>query len=533
MQKLNKIKPLSSSELHLWFCAFLCLTLGFLPQISNFIWGNHDWIPVLYGNTLLSGLIEGRFSQYILLTLILDAHILPVLNILLGFLIYTLSIILLTTRFFNFQITPKSFLIIPVIATLPYITEITYFHFIVFNQLCWPLCITFSLLFAKKALTSNFILNTILCFLLLFLSIGGYPASINLFVTATSLFIFQDYQTYNNFKKSLIKTIPFLISLIFSFALLYIIYKYLQSNNIMLNLYNNNIISIKELFIKVPTIFLQSIESLFQPQPFFNLKYKLITGIGAILFIFLTLYNSKNLTNFFTNAFFVFIIFLSLKFSAILTNETKDAYFPQYDPIAFMVRTDFFSIPCFILYYLHFFLKSASNYIKNITVAFSVILLFININTNLYYSKVQVLGFSSETKLLERINNRIKASPNFKTHHYYTVMQIGEIPLRSKFYLKNNLEKYGYYTLDVPFVRYWIPNEFHNFYSVADFVKSGSSINPYEISPSLQQYLINDIKIWPNSNSIYIDNNYIIIPLSDDAKTNLQNQFKIILQGQQ
>lgn len=52
----------------------------FSPLLVNFIRGNHDWLPLIHGNPLLSGLIEGRFSQYILLNLLLDGKILPVLT---------------------------------------------------------------------------------------------------------------------------------------------------------------------------------------------------------------------------------------------------------------------------------------------------------------------------------------------------------------------------------------------------------------------------------------------------------------------
>ena len=51
--------------------AFGLLCLCFSPLLVNFIWGNHDWLPLIHGNPLLSGLIEGRFSQYILLNLLL------------------------------------------------------------------------------------------------------------------------------------------------------------------------------------------------------------------------------------------------------------------------------------------------------------------------------------------------------------------------------------------------------------------------------------------------------------------------------
>ena len=79
--------------------AFSLLCLCFSPLLVNFIWGNHDWLPLIHGNPLLSGLIEGRFSQYILLNLLLGGKILPVLNILLGFIFYTAALFLLYRRF--------------------------------------------------------------------------------------------------------------------------------------------------------------------------------------------------------------------------------------------------------------------------------------------------------------------------------------------------------------------------------------------------------------------------------------------------
>lgn len=86
--------------------AFGLLCLCFSPLLVNFIWGNHDWLPLIHGNPLLSGLIEGRFSQYILLNLLLDGKILPVLNILLGFIFYTAALFLLYRRFFAFSVRP-------------------------------------------------------------------------------------------------------------------------------------------------------------------------------------------------------------------------------------------------------------------------------------------------------------------------------------------------------------------------------------------------------------------------------------------
>ena len=72
MLNIKSIKLLTKAELSLWFYGFIFLCLGFSPVILDFIWGNHDWIPVLNGNALHSGLVEGRITQYIFLCLFLQ-----------------------------------------------------------------------------------------------------------------------------------------------------------------------------------------------------------------------------------------------------------------------------------------------------------------------------------------------------------------------------------------------------------------------------------------------------------------------------
>lgn len=132
----------------------------FSPLLVNFIWGNHDWLPLIHGNPLLSGLIEGRFSQYILLNLLLGGKILPVLNILLGFIFYTAALFLLYRRFFAFSVRPAiAALFLSAAAGLPFAAELLYFHFITFSLLSWPLIIALSLLCCQKASGSHPIIS--------------------------------------------------------------------------------------------------------------------------------------------------------------------------------------------------------------------------------------------------------------------------------------------------------------------------------------------------------------------------------------
>lgn len=525
---LHSLKPLlpKKRELTLSFVAFLSLILCFFPIISNFIWGNHDWLALKNDGNLTAGFVEGRITQYLFLVLFLDSHILPLLNTILGFIFYSFTIVLLSSRFFEFDINKKStpFIII-LIATLPYITEIIYFQFIILSQLIWTFTIFISLMFAKKSYHQNYLLNTTLCSLFLFLSIGGYPASSNLFVTATILYLFQSYQQTSNLKQTIQKSIPFAISLIISFISIYFIYKHLQNQNLMIKLYNNETVSLLELFKKIPSTILVSLKSMLLLQPFFSLTNKLLCTTIFLTFIILVLLKQRSIKDYIITLIFINLILLGIKFSALLANQTADSYFYENDPISYTIRTDFYSIPVFMLFAIFYILKSQKLALTNLLTTISFFLIILNINTNLYYSKVQILGFKAELNLLERITTRIKNSPQYSPNTLYTLVQAHELSLRPRFYQSSPLEKYGLYTLKTPFTRYWIPNDHYNFYEDHIFVSGSSSINPKEISPQMIHFLSNSIEVWPSKNSIYIDNKYIIFAQSPKGKSMMKKQF--------
>ena len=109
----------NKTELKLGLCAFIFLCLAFSPLLINFIWGNHDWVPMMQGNKLSAGLIEGRFSQFFLQTLLFSGNILPILSTLFGFMLYATALSLLSTRYFSFPMQKYTYFIISAAAVLP------------------------------------------------------------------------------------------------------------------------------------------------------------------------------------------------------------------------------------------------------------------------------------------------------------------------------------------------------------------------------------------------------------------------------
>lgn len=527
MSSLTKIFKLPKKTISLWIIATFVLCLNFAPLLFNFIWGNHDWMPLISSNNLKSGLIEGRFSQYIFLNVLFSGNILPILNIIIGFIAYTLSIILLTTKVFNFNIKNLSqTLIILSAVTLPYIIEILYFQFICLTQLIWPLIIVTSIYFAKKASQQNKVINTTISLILLLLAVGGYPASINMFLTISCLlFIQSKNNSLKELKANIIKFLPYIISATISLIILKIIYIYLQNNNLMLNLYNNSNIKLSDLLYKIPQTIKISILSFLQPQPYFSLIFKILTFSIFALFSIDYIFSAKTLQTKTIHISLLLALLICIKFSALLTNETADNYFSQYDPIGFMVRTDFYSIPTVILF-ISFYLINKKNFLyRNIIFATSIILLWLNILANYNFSKANTLGFKAENMLTDRVITRIFSHQDFTSTKLYSLLQIGDISLRPKYYSPSIYEKYGYYTLNTPFTRFWVAQEYYNFYTSKTFVKDSNTISIDNIDKNFQDFISNKIKTWPHKNAIYINNNHILVIINDEMKQSFQQQF--------
>jgi hypothetical protein len=193
-----------------------------------------------------------------------------------------------------------------------------------------------------------------------------------------------------------------------------------------------------------------------------------------------------------------------------------------------MVRTDFYSIPTLLLFAL-FYLNNKEKYLnKNIIFTLSIILFWLNINANYTFCKTFILGFKAENMLTDRVITRINTHPEFITKKPYSLLQIGEISLRPKYYQSHNLEKYGYYTLNTPFTRFWVAQEYYNFYTPNRFVANSNNLSPNNLDSNFNDFISNKIATWPNPNSLYINNSHIIVILSEDAKKSFKQQFNLL-----
>lgn len=501
--------------LTLCFITFLCYT----PFIFNFTWGNHDWGWIKEGTPILSGLFEGRFSQFILQTLFFDGNILPIITLLTALTFFCSSSIILSKLY---NIPQKRFLYLILglfLTTAPYTISWLYFSFITLSCLSWPFFIIlgYYLLNQTNQIISK---QTIISTILFTLSIGGYPPTINLIgVIFFSLILNELTKNKITIKNLFQKFLPHIISILVSICLFVIIIYTLKKYNLMQSTYNTSQITPNNIIPQAILCLKTAFAQFFNTTTFINYTYK---NINFILFL-LSLYSIITKLKKDISAILIFI-FATL---GLLLSTTLTLFIAQ--NTAYIInepRIDFFGILFIYTFSTSILIKSNSKFLKNITYLSAIIIIFYNINTLSYANKIWTFGFQAENKLSERIIARIENTPTFNTKQKYIFIQGGNLDFRSKYYISSDIIPNSY-NLTAPYIPWHLPSKAYKFYQPNDFFGDDfdtfwSYIPPYVIysNPNLIAYIQNNTHVWPQKNSIYIDNSTIILNLTNEGLTN-------------
>lgn len=183
------VRRLQQADRPFWLAfaaVFLALNLIFLFHGAHFMFGDHDWKYLKHGISLGAGLFEGRFSQFVPVTLLSRGEILPVINNALGFAGFALGVAMLT-RYWRLPHTKTACVLFALFAALtPYVLSFMYFAFLVIPVLGWNMFVIGSLLTSEKE--ERFSLRrTVSTAVLTTLALGGYPPVINLIAVAFSV----------------------------------------------------------------------------------------------------------------------------------------------------------------------------------------------------------------------------------------------------------------------------------------------------------------------------------------------------------
>jgi len=501
-----------------WLKIYLLSLLCFAPFLINFMWGNHDWSWVKEYTPLLSGVFEGRFSQFILPTVLFSGNILPVLSIAAGLLFYSLAAVLLLNLWNIKNNHTICFLLGIFIITAPYTLSWFYFAFLTLSCLSWTFVIVYAFYLINKSNLSkkwSFPLSA-LC---MALALGGYPPVINMIGVIFFTLILNDVCLNNYTPKTIMKKyIPQAFIVLCGALLFWVAMHILKHYQLQYDTYNTANISLKSLTDNFLMTFATAFSQFLNTTSFIETPYKYLNLVVFLLaLITLITHTPKRASSY----LFLILALIGMLFSSVLTLIlTPNTAYVQNEP-----RIEFFGIIYIYAFAFSILLTNASQLIKNISYATILSLICYNFATASYCAKVWNLGFRAENSQMERFISRLENIPEFNPNQSYTFIQSGTVNMRSRYYIKTNVFKPDSYTLTAPYVPWHLPYKAYTFYYPKVFVKNDFDIYWQFITPqsltmtdNLKEYLTLGALPWPKQESIFISPELIILTLTPAGK---------------
>ena len=189
------------------------------------------------------------------------------------------------------------------------------------------------------------------------------------------------------------------------------------------------------------------------PYPFIDISYKALTLLLCIISLF-SIINKSSPRSALACLCLIPFILISSRLSCLFT------YTPQ---TTSQILQDFYTLPILYTLFLAVIIKFDTPILKRIVYTLSILLIFMSFVRIAYALKVWKFGFDAELKLSERIITRLEKMPNFNIEKKYKLLQIGSIPMRSRYYVNKNKDQnnelldYSYYE---PKNSYWHSTSF-------------------------------------------------------------------------
>ena len=519
----TKTKPTTLKQMFLsktWLYLYALTLICYLPFIFSFIWGNHDWGWIKEYTPLFSGVFEGRFSQFIIPTILFEGNILPIITILVSLAFYTSTAIIFIHLLYPKPSNKTILLAGLILTTAPYTISWLYFNFILLSCLFWTFFIVLAFHIQNKSNTPLYFITATILFAL---ALGGYPPVINMIGVIFFTLVINDL-CFNNYKpiELIKKYIPHIISIALSVILVLSIQYFLKKYHLQYNTYNTAQINLNTLLSKIFICLKASFTQLIATTSFINFFYKATNLILIILSLFTLLKQTK------------YSYILSTLFICLLCASTISLIVAE-NSIYIMnqPRIEFYGILYIYIFSFIIMQKSSSQIYKNISYILSLCIILYNINTISYANKVWLNGFNAENKLMERIITRIENNSNFSSFKKYTFIQGGNLDFRSKYYTKSDNEASDSYTLTAPYIPWHLPSKAYSFYQPYNFFQNDydtywSFINKNKVimTQELYDYLTTYSDVWPKNKATYIDDQTIILTLTTDGQNRAKNWAK-------
>ncbi len=527
----NAICNTENFILKCWGYTLASALLFFAPFIFNFLWGNHDWQWVQEYTPLWSGVFEGRFTQFILQTVLFNGVILPVATLSVSLAFFAAAAILLL---YLWQIPPKKWIYITLylsLITAPYTLSWLYFAFITLSCLSWPFFIILGFRLLERSKNKHPAVAFCIAVILFLAALGGYPPVINLIGVIFFTLILSSLSFQKETAKTIIiKYLPHIAAISLSATLLLFIQYELKKHNLQFGTYNTAGPDLTHLGEKINLTARAAIEQFFISLSFIGPVYKLIycfLFLSALVELYIRLPKNRSSVSLFILS--IAGLILSPLITLFLAGNTQ---FVLNEP-----RIAFFGLTYIFLFSAAVLLRSSSTLRRNITTLLLIIILLHNFNTIAYAAKVWGNGFRAEAAFSERFLARLEENPDFSIKQKYTFIQGGNLDFRSRYYLPDGT-KPDAYTLTAPYIPWHLPSKAYRFYYPVNFVGNDFDtfwrfIDPSHINRTntLEKYVLYQAEPWPHPNAVYLDDTTIILTQSPEGKYAARSWIEYIRQN--
>lgn len=532
---MNKYDKISSLDKKTFLYTFIMLNLCFLFHTVTYIYGDHDNFTIINGINWNTFLFEGRFSCFLLKILFTKSQIIPIINNLFAFFLFSLGCVFLL----NFWEAPKNTIqrciITSIITIQPYTLCWLWYQLHSIENLGIPLFVTLALIIS---LNNKSLSNNLLSILLFLFSLGIYPTAIvNIFTIFTSKIIIDTINNKNTNIKSFINNYKnifynIIISLCLYKLILYIL-KHLHILRDMQNIQQASfIMMLSNTKVALNSFFTQ----LFHYRIVDHSTIAFLFGILLSILIFFGLYQVIKRKILFKTLLIIIlslILIISTKFAVILSIMPYE--------VAHWGRIDFYGLVFFRAFIILLIFKYTSVCIKNITYIITFLILLNCICVNGIIQKAFFLGKQNDLMICNRIVQFIESNINYSLDKKYNIITIGQYPKPSiPQFIPKKLDKDLQYELGGhSLYPQWSPAELiTNFLTNKDInkiyifnfdendIRTNLKTEQLEIIKRANKDTNGELMAFPSKNSVKVVDNYIIICFTKSSTEKIKELIK-------
>jgi len=402
-----------------WSFVFGITAAVFSFYMMIFYVGNHDFPFMRYGTALNSGVWEGRVTQFVLPWLFLHGQVMPILGAFIGFIAFSLAVILLA-KWYGMPQNSLPVVVFCLLVTLhPYIFSQLYYVHTVISVLSWHLFGVLGCIFIWRFIeVRHFSLLIFGCFCWLFALFGYVPVLEMILVVSIGKFLQEVLAGKLTDKRFLKQGISYILILAMVLVVYLLGIKILKVTRwINSSMYNVHSLSLYDAGKKFFSSLADPFSVLFEYLPYSSIKESILLFILSGLLLCVAFYRKK--------IWFSIGILISIFYVAFFL-----AYFSPYG-IFWSIRIHALSVPYIAAILFVAVVVYGKKWHRNVMLLMAVIMILGYVRIDFMAQKVWYLGTIQDERAADRV--RAVLLPKLNAGKHYRLAVVGNFYGRQKF----------------------------------------------------------------------------------------------------